>query len=96
MRFDETARPTIVRGRGKRNVPMRGRLWLATDSGQVLRSALVMKDSFLTATIDVDYGYDFGLGMMVPRVMRERYQRAGHVTSSSPRKRGPYRRRRFV
>jgi hypothetical protein len=93
VRFDETARPTIVRGRGTRNAPMRGRLWLNPDTGQVLRSTLVMKDSgaFLTATIDVDYGYDGGLGMMVPQMMRERYERRGHVVTTEARYRN-YRR----
>ena len=91
VRFDETARPTIVRGLGTRNVPMRGRLWLHPATGQVLRSALTMKYSFLTATIDVDYGYDGGLGMMVPQVMRERYQRGGHAVTTEARYRS-YRR----
>jgi hypothetical protein len=86
VRFDETARPTIVRGRGRRNVPMRGRLWLHPDTGQLLRSELVMKSSSdLTASIDVDYGYDEGLGTLVPQVMRERYERLTHVVTTEAR-----------
>jgi hypothetical protein len=87
VRFDETARPTIVRGRMERNVPMRGRLWLELESGQVLRSSLVMREARgkLTATIDVNYGHDAGLGMMVPQVMRERYERQGHVVTAEAR-----------
>ena len=93
VRFDETARPTIVRGLGTRNVPMRGRLWLDAATGQVLRSVLTMEDGRgpLTATIDVDYGHDAGLGMMVPQVMRERYERRKHVVTTEARYRN-YRR----
>jgi hypothetical protein len=93
VRFDETARPTIVRGRSTRDLPMRGRLWLAPGTGQVLRSSLSMEDrrAALTATIDVDYGYDAGLGMMVPQVMRERYERRQHVVTGEARYRN-YRR----
>ena len=93
VRFDETARPTIVRGFGTRNVPMRGRLWLHAATGQVLRSALTMEDrrTSLTATIDVDYGHDAGLGMLVPQVMRERYERRRHVVTTEARYRN-YRR----
>ncbi len=93
VRFDETARPTIVRGLGTRNVPMRGRLWLHPATGQVLRSTLTMEDRrvSLTATIDVDYGHDAGLGMMVPQVMRERYERRRHVVTTEARYRN-YRR----
>jgi hypothetical protein len=91
--FDETARPTIVRGLGTRNVPMRGRLWLDAATGQVLRSVLTMADRRgpLTATIEVDYGHDAGLGMMVPQVMRERYERRKHVVTTEARY-GNYRR----
>jgi hypothetical protein len=87
VRFDETGRPTIVRGRVSRNVPMQGRLWLQASSGQVLRSSLVMREarSRLTATNDVDYGHDAGLGMVVPHVMRERYERQGHVVTAEAR-----------
>ena len=72
---------------------MRGRLWLDAATGQVLRSVLTMADRRgpLTATIDVDYGHDAGLGMMVPQVMRERYERRGHVVTTEARYRN-YRR----
>jgi hypothetical protein len=86
VRFDETARPTIVRGRGRRDVPMRGRLWLHRATGEVLRSALTMQvRGGLTATIDVDYGHDAGLAMRVPQVMRERYERRKHVVTTEAR-----------
>jgi hypothetical protein len=87
VRFEETARPTIVRGHGTRDVPMRGRLWLRTDTGQVLRSELVMKSSpnRVTATIEVDFGHDEGLQMLVPQVMRERYEHRKHVVTTEAR-----------
>jgi hypothetical protein len=93
VRFEETARPTIVRGPSGRNLPLRGRLWLHPDSAQVLRSSLTLADrrSALTATIDVDYGRDAGLDLLVPQVMRERYERRGHVVTTEARYRN-YRR----
>jgi hypothetical protein len=52
----------------------------------VLRSALTMQDrGGLTATIDVDFTHDAGLGMLVPQVMRERYERRRHVVTTEAR-----------
>ena len=39
----------------------------------------------------MDYGHDAGLGMMVPQVMRERYERRRHVVTTEARYRN-YRR----
>ena len=84
VRFDETARPTIVRGRGGRNVPMRGRLWLSPSTGEVIRSSLDMADgrSGLTGKIEVEYALDANLGLRVPSVMRERYEHRGHTVTT--------------
>jgi hypothetical protein len=84
VRFDETSRPTIVRGPGGRNLPMRGRLWLNPSTGQVIRSSLDMADrrSGLTARIEVEYALDANLGLQVPSVMRERYERRGHTITT--------------
>ena len=84
VQFEETGRPTIVRGRGRRDMPMRGRLWLNPSTGEVLRSSLDMADrrSGLIATIEVDYAVDANLGLRVPKVMRERYERRGHTVTA--------------
>jgi hypothetical protein len=84
VRFDETGRPTIVRGHGERNAPMRGRLWLSPSTGEVIRSSLDMADrrSGLTAKIEVEYALDANLGLRVPKVMRERYERRGHTVTT--------------
>ena len=84
LRFDETVRPTIVRGRGTRDQPMRGRLWLNPSTGEVLRSTLEFVDrrSALTATIEVEYSVDSNLGLRVPKNMRERYERRGHTVTT--------------
>jgi len=84
VRFDERRSPTIVRGPGRRDIPLRGRLWVKTSTGEVLRSVLEMEDrrSGLKATIDVEYGLDAGLERRVPQVMRERYARRGHIITT--------------
>ena len=84
VRFDETGRPTIVQGRGGRDVPMRGRLWLSPSTGQVIRSSLDMADrrSGLTGKIEVEYALDANLGLHVPSVMRERYEHRGHTVTT--------------
>jgi hypothetical protein len=84
VRFEETGRPTIVRGRGTRDVPMRGELWLDPDTAAVRQSHLRMVDrrSGLTATIDVVYASAPALDLWVPVTMRESYERRGHTVTA--------------
>lgn len=72
--FQEVERPTLVRTPdGRRNRPVRGRLWIEPASGQLRLSELTAGDDDLRATISVSYQSPPLLGFLVPIEMRERY-----------------------
>lgn len=80
VRFEETARPTVVRGRGTRDVPMRGELWLDLETAEVRQSRLQMTErrTGVAATLEVVYAHAPSLDLWVPATMKEVYVRRGH------------------
>ena len=65
---------TVIRGRGRSNLPAAGRFWIEAATGRVLASELSVEDSELSALIAVRYAVDPRLGHLVPAEMRERYE----------------------
>ena len=65
---------TLIRGRGRSNLPAAGRFWIEAATGRVLASELNVEDSELSAVIAVRYAVDARLGHLVPAEMRERYE----------------------
>ena len=65
---------TVIRGRGRSNMPAAGRFWIEPATGRVLASELTIEDSELRAVIAVRYAVDAALGHLVPAEMRERYE----------------------
>ena len=65
---------TVIRGRGRSNLPAAGRFWIEAATGRVLASELTVEDSELRAVIAVRYAVDAGVGHLVPAEMRERYE----------------------
>ncbi|HSC26477.1 MAG TPA: hypothetical protein VLD67_04330 [Vicinamibacterales bacterium] len=83
IRFRERRRGTIIRTPEGRDVPVEGRLWIALDSGRLLRSTLVAQDFLGSpgsprvrshAELEVTWQRDERLDLWVPAGMRERYQ----------------------
>jgi hypothetical protein len=73
VRYDETARPTVVRRLvGGGDIQSSGRFWIEDVSGRVLATELIVGDPLTRSTIQVLYG-ELLPGMLVPFVMRERY-----------------------
>ena len=64
---------TLIRGRGRSNLPAAGRFWIEPATGRVLATELIVEDSELRAVIAVRYAVDPALGHLAPAEMRERY-----------------------
>lgn len=80
IEFNEVASETLVRGGGDRDLPSRGHVWVETTTGRVLRTEHVAEDTTIKAQIDVAYGPQEGLNLLVPMEMRESYQFTLHPT----------------
>jgi len=76
IRFEERARPTIVRTPEGRDVPMRGHLRVRPADGAVVRTELTMESrAGVRATVTVVYRLDDRLGTLLPATMDEAYDR---------------------
>ncbi|HJO37061.1 MAG: hypothetical protein QGF21_11170 [Vicinamibacterales bacterium] len=74
--YSEQTRPTFVQSRGG-DTFARGRFWLDVQTGQTLRSELILgtSRSEILTTITVDYRKDAALTLWVPESMHEVYER---------------------
>jgi hypothetical protein len=77
IEYKEVSAGTIIRTTNGRDMPCRGRFWIEPATGRVLLSELTAEDTALRAVIDVTYQPDPALGLLVPSVMRERYDIRG-------------------
>ena len=64
---------TLVHGSDDRPMPVHGRFTIETLTGRVLASTLAADSDGLRAQIDVTYGPEPSIDMLVPREMREAY-----------------------
>ena len=71
--YRETWPVTLVRRRGGRNLPARGRYWIESATGRVLVTELVLDHPDVDSRITVRYAADEALDHPVPVEMRERY-----------------------
>lgn len=76
--FSEVVRPTFVRdGASAGDIPASGSLWV-DEGGTIWRTRLVLDNPRRTyAEVDVTYGLDGRLGLMVPLSMTEEYRSVG-------------------
>lgn len=73
--YEEETRPTLIHGRGRADMPARGRLWVETTTGRVVKSEITVEDDNVRATITTDYRFDPAFGVRVPVEMHEIYVR---------------------
>jgi hypothetical protein len=73
IEYQEVQKQTIIRTTNGRDLSARGRFWVEPASGQVVASELVAEDLTIKGTIDVDYGIEPTIGLLVPVSMHERY-----------------------
>jgi len=75
VRFEETAMPRLI-GSGD-NAPARGRVWIESGTGRILRTFLeinsVRGTTNIQAVIEVEYGLFPEVGLWLPRQMEESY-----------------------
>ena len=72
LEFHETARPTIVRGTGDKDVFARGRYWIAGSSGRILKTEIILNALGNESAITARFEFDDRLGTQVPVEMRFR------------------------
>ena len=77
--YEERSHPTIIRTPNGRDVVAKGTMWLDPRNGQVLKTELMTAGpQGVRSVIDVTYGFEARLGMLVPAQMTETYT-AGDV-----------------
>jgi hypothetical protein len=64
----------MIRTTNGRDLAARGRFWIEPSTGRVFSSELVAEDVAIKGTIDVDYEAEPVIGLLVPALMRERYE----------------------
>lgn len=77
LTFEETARPTLVRGERDQDSPLKGRLWVDPASGAVLRTQMETGPRDLRTRIDVTFARDEALDLWVPAEMKEHHVMPG-------------------
>jgi hypothetical protein len=85
VEFEETARPTLVRGPRDMDVPARGRFWIHPDSGTVVRARLELASRTVKGYMDVQLRLHETLGVWVPREMTEAWQSPGRTAQGFAR-----------
>lgn len=70
--FRETAKPTLMRGSGDKDIVARGRYWIDGASGRMLRSELIFSSLGTDSMITTSFAIDDALGTNVPSEMRFR------------------------
>src|SRR4029077_4023911 len=68
VRFEERARPTIIRDADTRDAPASGRFWIDGSSGRVTQTELKLRGGDRVMTT---FGYDERLQLDVPAEMRD-------------------------
>jgi hypothetical protein len=74
IEYQEVQKKTMIRTTNGRDLSANGRFWLDPATGRVLSSELVAEDLTIRGTIDVDYETEPAIGLLVPVLMRERYE----------------------
>jgi hypothetical protein len=72
FREEERGR-TMIHGNDDQPMPAHGRFTIEPESGRVLASVLATESPTLRAQIEVSYGSEPSIDMLVPREMRETY-----------------------
>lgn len=79
VEYKEVVAPTLVTGRFGRSLPSRGRFWIDADTGDVLRSELILNDTSIAAKLTTSFKRDERFGISVPVELREQYSLAGNT-----------------
>jgi hypothetical protein len=69
--YEERARPTVITGNLKNDLPARGRYWIDQSTGALLRTELLLEDSLTKSRVITHFEYDQKFGVAVPVRMEE-------------------------
>jgi hypothetical protein len=72
VEFRETARPTIIRGSGDKDIFARGRYWINATDGHVMRAEVVFNALGTESSVTTAFAVDDRLRTLVPVAMRFR------------------------
>jgi hypothetical protein len=75
IRFQEIRPKTIIRRANGGDLPMRGRIWLRPDTGEIALTELEVESELIAAKVHVSYRRTPTLDVAVPIEMREVYRR---------------------
>ena len=70
IRFEETARPTLVKS-GSRNLPATGSFWIEPKTGRVMKASIKIESNLFTTETLVTFGFVEKLKMWVPVEMTD-------------------------
>ena len=73
IEFREIGPGTMVKGANNIDIPSKGRAWIDSATGRILRTELITEDTQLRAIVDVSYKTAANLDFLVPGEMREIY-----------------------
>ena len=73
IEFQEVQKLTMIRTTNGRDMPSHGRFWVEPATGRVIASELIAEDVTIRGTVAVDYRLEAAIGLLVPALMRERY-----------------------
>src|SRR3954468_17886952 len=74
VEYREIKKATLIRTTNNRDLPARGRFWIEPASGQVVASEMIAEDPLIKGTVDVEYQMETSVNLLVPVMMRERYE----------------------
>jgi hypothetical protein len=84
VKYEEHARPTLIRGDRDSDLPASGRFWIEAGNGRVLRSELATFSGAGTARVTTRFRVDPETQIAVPAEMHEEYQlQRGRVTATA-------------
>ena len=73
IEFHEVGTPTLIRGAKDSDLAATGRAWIESGTGRVLATELNAEDPTTRARVEVTYGTQQGLDLLVPKQMKESY-----------------------
>jgi hypothetical protein len=70
--YEETSTPTLIAGRNNQDVPARGRFWIESKTGRIVRMRIETRPDGSINSIEVVFREEPKLGLWVPSRMDER------------------------
>ena len=80
--YEETARPTLIKGSRNLDLPAHGRIWIEAANGRILRTELHVSDGSIATSIVTDYQRDPASMLAIPAKMQETYELKRYRTQS--------------